>query len=157
MKILDATAVIAFLSELLCPEILEELSKYYKLMIPEGVFAEIKKPPGKEMLNTLVKKRTIQIVKVDQNKAAQLLKEHPQLHLGECEAIAFAMSHNSTSKIYILSDDSKARKIFQNFSFSWTEQLFDIMKGKGMIKSEVYDVKMKQLQNSPFYSRSRRV
>lgn len=139
MKVLDATAVIAFLSELQCPESLQELSKHYQLVIPEGVFAEIQKPPGKNMLKMLVKKRTIQIVKVDQNKAAQLQKEHPQLHLGECEAIAFAMSNNGTRKTYILSDDLKARKIYQNFNFGWTEQLLDIMKRKNMIKSEVYD------------------
>lgn len=119
-------------------------------MIPRGVFAEIQKPPGKEMLEMLVKKQTIRIVEVDQTKAAQLQKEYPQLHLGECEAIALAMSYNDTSKIYILSDDSKARKIFRNLNFSWTEQLLDIMERKSMIRSEMYKIKMKRLGNSCF-------
>ena len=136
---------------------LQELSRYYQLMIPRGVFAEIQKPPGKEMLEMLVKKQTIQIVEVDQTKAAQLQKEYPQLHLGECEVIALAMSYNDTSKIYILSDDSKARKIFRNLNFGWTEQLLDIMERKSMIRSEMYKIKMKRLGNSRFYSRSKRM
>lgn len=157
MKIFDATAVIAFLSEMQCPDSLQELSKYYQLLIPHGVYAEIQKPPGKQMLEMLIKKQTIQIVEVDQNKATQLQKLYPQLGRGECEAIVLAMSSNDPSNTCILSDDSKARKIFQSINFSWTEQLLDIMKTKNMIKSEMYQIKLKRLQKSHFYSRSKRV
>ena len=41
MKIFDATAIIAFLSEMECPEGLELLSEHYKLIIPQGVADEI--------------------------------------------------------------------------------------------------------------------
>lgn len=157
MKVFDATTVIAFLSEMQCPDSLQELSKYYQLLIPHGVYAEITKPPGKQMLDMLVKKQTIQIVEVDQNKAAQLQKEYPQLGRGECEAILLAMSSNDTSTTYILSDDLKARKIFQSFNFRWTQELLKFMKTKNMIKSEMYEIKLERLRKSNFFFRGKRV
>ena len=56
MKIFDATAVIAFLSEMQCPEGLAKLSNNYEILIPKGVADEIKKPSGKKMLLDLVKR-----------------------------------------------------------------------------------------------------
>lgn len=156
MKIFDATAVIAFLSEMECPDSLVTLSKHYELIIPEGVAAEIKKQPGKGYLQNLAKRRVIQIVQVDQNLVKKIQNEHPQLHQGECEAIAYVESYSGSKKIYIISDDSKARKIFQKLNFKWTEQLLDIMKKKGLIDPSIYAEKMKKLANSPFYSRSKK-
>ena len=156
MKILDATAVIAFLSEMECPETLQELSKYYQLIIPEGVVIEIRRSPGKEMLKELIKKKNIQIVKVDHNRTIQMQKEHPQLHSGECEVMTLAMSHADSKQISVVSDDLKVRKIFQNFNFSWTEQLLDVMKDKGMLEPNTYESKMNRLSKSPFYSRSKK-
>ena len=68
MKIFDATTVIAFLSEMDCPEGITMLSKHYKIIIPEGVASEVRKPPGKERLKDLVKQKAVEIVKIDQSK-----------------------------------------------------------------------------------------
>ncbi|CAE6492520.1 hypothetical protein [Candidatus Nitrosotenuis uzonensis] len=53
MKIFDATAIIAFLSEMECPDSLVELAKHYELIVPEGVATEIRKEPGKGHLRNL--------------------------------------------------------------------------------------------------------
>lgn len=156
MKIFDATAVIAFLVEMKCADSLEALSKHYEIIIPEGVADEIKKSPGKEILQNLEKHKVVKIVKVDQQIATQITNGHPQLHQGECEAIACAQTYRGEKKVCIVSDDSKARKIFQKLNFKWTERLLDIMKEKGIIDSEKYASKINLLQNSPFYSRSRK-
>ena len=60
MKILDATAVIAFLSEMKCPEAIIELSKRTKIIVPEGVAHEIVRPPGKETLLDLAKRGIVE-------------------------------------------------------------------------------------------------
>lgn len=155
MKIFDATAVIAFLSEMNCPDSMECLSKHYELIIPEGVASEIKKQPGKGHLQNLSKQGIVKIIRVDQNIVNRIQNEHPQLHQGECEAIAFVESYKGGKKACIVSDDTKARKIFQKLNFKWTERLLDIMKEKGMIDNSDYDKKREKLSESPFYSRSR--
>jgi predicted nucleic acid-binding protein len=152
LKIFDATSVIAFLSEMRCPESLRELSKYYQLIIPEGVETEIQRSPGREMLQELVKENIVRIVKLQSARATQIQNEFPQLHLGECEAIALAELFQIENKIYILSDDRKARKLFPDFRFRWTEQVLDFMEKKGIIGSGVHHSKTNTLQNSSFYS-----
>jgi len=155
MKIFDATAIIAFLSEMDCPDSMEVLSKHYELVVPEGVAAEIRKQPGKEHLDNLSRRGIVNIVRIDQSLVQKIQNEHPQLHRGECEAIAFVESYSGPKKICIVSDDSKARKIFQKLNFKWTERLLDIMKEKGLIDHSKYDEKTAKLAESPFYSRSR--
>jgi predicted nucleic acid-binding protein len=156
MKIFDATVVIAFLSEMRCPDGLEALSKHYEIIIPAEVAAEITRSPGKEMLENLAKRKVVKIVEVDQQITSQVMRESPQLHQGECEAIAYAQTYSGEKKVCIVSDDSKARKIFQKLNFKWTERLLDIMKEKGIIDPVEHASKMKLLQNSPFYSRNRK-
>lgn len=155
MKIFDATAIIAFLSEMECPDSMEVLAKHYDLIVPEGVAAEIRKQPGKGHLLNLSRRGIVNIVQVDQSLVQKIQNEHPQLHQGECEAIAFVESYSGPKKTCIVSDDSKARKIFQKLNFKWTERLLDIMKEKGLIDPSKYDEKMAKLAESPFYSRSR--
>lgn len=155
MKVLDATAVIAFLSEMDCPEGLEKLSKHHELIIPKGVASEIKKQPGRRRLDDLAKRDIIKIINVDQNESNRIQNLHPQLHLGECEVISYVEKYAGTKKICIVSDDSKARKLFQKLNFKWTERLLGIMKEKGIIDPIEYDEKMEKLNQSPFYSRSR--
>ena len=157
MKIFDATAVIAFLSEMNYPEGLIELSKHYEIIIPEGVASEIHNSPGKETLQGLAQRRIVKIVKVDPQRTAQIQNESPQLHLGECEGIAYVQAYSGEKKICIVSDDSKARRIFPMLNFKWTERLLDIMKEKGIIDARTHASKMEKLQNSTFYSRSRKV
>jgi len=157
MKIFDATAIIAFLNDMDYPEGITELSKYYEIVIPEGVANEIKKSPGKEMLQDLAKHKAVKIIKVDQSKVNQILNEHPQLHRGECEAIAFMQMYSGEKKACIVSDDSKARKIFQKLNFKWTERLLDIMKERGIIDSDIHASISDKLQNSAFYSRRKKL
>ncbi|MEM3008185.1 MAG: hypothetical protein QXI71_04440 [Candidatus Bathyarchaeia archaeon] len=154
MKIFDATAIIAFLSEMNCPDSMEVLSKHYDLIVPEGVAAEIRKEPGKGHLRNLSRRGIVKIVQVDQSLVKKIQNEHPQLHNGECEAIAFVESYSGPKKICIVSDDYMAKKIFQKLNFKWTERLLDIMKEKGLIDPSRYDEKMAKLAESPFYSRS---
>ena len=154
MKIFDATAVIAFLFEMEYPEGLELLSKQYKLIVPQGVASEIKKEPGKTLLEKLVGKKIVNIVEVDHDLATKIQKSHPQLHSGECETIAYALS--TDHKNCVVSDDLKARSFFQKLNFKWTERLLDIMKEKGMIDPNEHESKMKLLQNSPFYFKGRK-
>lgn len=151
MKILDATAVIAFLSEMKCPEAIIELSKRTKIIVPEGVAHEIVRPPGKETLLDLAKRGIVEIVKVDQATVCRILDEYPQLHRGECEAIALVQEH--VGERHVVSDDSRARKIFQTLNFMWTEELLDTMRKAGTISEDIYKIKHQRLQNSAFYSR----
>ncbi len=153
MKIFDATAVIAFLSDMNYPEGLEQLSKYYEIIIPQGVADEITKSPGKEILQDFAKRKVVQIVNVDPEKVTQVQNENPQLHQGECEAIVCAQTYTGEKKICIVSDDSKARKIFQMLNFEWSERLLDIMKEKGIIDSYTHSSKIDKLKKSAFYSR----
>ncbi len=151
MKILDATAVIAFLSEMRCPEGIIELSKKTRIIVPEGVAREIVRPPGREVLLDLAKRGIVEIVKVDQAGVCQISDEYPQLHRGECEVISFVQKH--TGDLHVVSDDSKARKIFQTLNFMWTEELLDAMRKAGTISEDNYKIKRQRLQNSAFYSR----
>ena len=156
MKIFDATAVIVFLNDMDYSEGITKLSKHYEIIIPEGIADEIKKSPGKEILQDLAKQKVVKIVKVDQSKVDRILNEHPQLHRGECEVIAFMHTYSGEKKACIVSDDSKARKIFQMLNFKWTERLLDIMKEKGIIDYETHSSKSDKLRNSAFYSRRRK-
>lgn len=151
MKIFDATAIIAFLSEMECPEGLELLSEHYKLIIPQGVADEITKEPGKTRLAKLKEKKVVSVVRVDEDLATKIQKSHPQLHSGECEAIAYALStdHNNC----IVSDDGKARNFFQKLNFKWTEKLLEIMKEKAIIDDATFNSKKEKLEKSSFYSR----
>jgi len=157
MKIFDATAVIAFLKDMDYSEGITKLSEHYEIVIPESVVDEIKKSPGKERLRDLVKKKAVKIVKVDQSEVDQMLKNHPQLHRGECGAITLMQARSDKHNSCIVSDDSKARKSFQTLNFKWTEGLLDIMKERGMIDDETYASKSAKLQNSAFYSRGRKL
>ena len=105
-----------------CPEGIIKLSKHYKIVIPKGVEAEIKKSPGRERLQDLARQNAVQIVKVNQSRVGQILKEHPQLHRGECEAIALIREY-ATEKSCIVSDDSNARRIFQMLNFEGTKNI----------------------------------
>ena len=153
MKIMDATAVIAFLSEMKCPEGLVKLSDNHEILIPKGVADEIKKPPGREMLLNLHRRKIVKIVNVDQSKLSHMTKKYPQLHKGECEAVLLAQLHEKVEEMCVVSDDSKARKIFHNLNFKWTEQLLTIMKSNGILDEHTYNIKKQRLQNSPFYGR----
>ncbi len=154
MKIFDATAVIAFLFEMEYPEGLELLSKHYKLIIPQGVVDEITKEPGKTRLEKLEEKNVVNVVKVDHDLATKIQKSYPQLHSGECEAIAYALS--TDHKNCVVSDDLKARSFFQKLNFKWTERLLEIMKERGIIDEATHNSKIEKLEKSPFYSRSQR-
>ena len=55
MKIFDATAAIAFLNNMDYSEGIIKLSKHYEIVIPESVVGEIKRLPGKEILQDLVR------------------------------------------------------------------------------------------------------
>lgn len=92
-KILDATAVIAFLKELDYPAGIAQLSEHYEVMIPEGVQREITKSPGREMLQDLVEQGAVRVVGVDQMRVTRLRDEYPQLHMGECEVIVLMQTH----------------------------------------------------------------
>lgn len=153
MKIFDATTVIAFLSEMRCPEGLVKLSNRYKILIPQGVADEITKSPGKEMLQRLDKQGVVNIKKVDPEKISLMSKEYPQLHRGECEAVLLAQSCKGIKKVCIVSDDSKARKIFSTLNFKWTEELLTVMKREGVFDIDTYNIKKLKLKNSPFYNR----
>lgn len=152
MKILDATTIIAFLSDMKCPDGFTKLSTSHEIIIPKGVADEIKKQPGRDMLRELTIQGTVKIVTVDQSKVSQITREYPQLHRGECEAIVFAQSQEFQSKVCLVSDDSKARKLFYRLHFKWTEELLDIMKRSGMLDAHTYALKRQRLQNSAFYS-----
>jgi len=156
MKIFDATAVIAFLKDMDYPEGITKLSEHYEIVVPESVVDEIKKSPGKERLRDLVRKKAVKVVKVDQSKMDQMLKNNPQLHRGECGTIVLMQAYPDKDDACIVSDDSKARKSFQTLNFKWTERLLDIMKERGMIDDETHASKSAKLQNSAFYSRGRR-
>lgn len=156
MKIFDATTVIAFLSDMEYPEGITALSKYHEIIIPDGVAGEVKKSPGKEMLQDLVGRKVIKIVKVDPLKVERILNEHPQLHKGECEAISFMETYSRGRENCIVSDDLQARKIFPMFNFKWTENLLDIMRETGIIDDETHASKSNMLRNSAFFSRDRR-
>lgn len=152
MKILDATTVIAFLSEMKFPEGLDKLSKYCKIVIPEAVANEITKCPGKQMLSDLVKQDIVEIVVVDQEKVSKELREYPQIHKGECEAVILAQSYGKENT-YVVSDDKKARSIFQHIcNFKWTKELLAMMKDMEIIDDCTYSNKIKTLKESPFYS-----
>lgn len=153
MKIFDATAVIAFLSEMQCPEGLVKLSNSHEILIPKGVADEIKRPPGKEMLLDLYRQGVVKIVIVDQPRVSQMSKEYPQLHRGECEAVLLAQSQVDRKTACVVSDDSKARKVFHTLDFKWTEELLAIMRKRGMLDEHTYNIKNNRLQKSPFYCR----
>lgn len=156
MKIFDATAVIAFLSEMRFPEGFELLSKHYKLVIPKAVEAEIIKEPGKSYLAKLRKSKFVEVVTVDQELKQKIERSNPQLGPGECEAIAYSITVQNERKNCIISDDLKSRKLYESLNFKWTERLLEIMKEKGLIDDSTYESKTRKLQESPFYSRSTR-
>lgn len=153
MIILDATSVIAFLKEMNCPDSLEVLSKYEKLVILKGVVDEITKSPEKEILKELIKNKVISSVDAGSQLKNRIEKENIILHSGECECIAYAIMNHSNPNLSILSDDSKARKKFKNLKFTWTEDLLEKMNRDDLIDQKTFDQKTQDLSNSPFYSK----
>lgn len=134
-----------------CPEALTKLANDCDILIPRGVADEIIRSPGKEMLQDLHRQGTVKIVEVDQTRVSQISKEYPQLHRGECEAVLLAQSSKSVEKTYVVSDDSKARKIFCMLDFKWTSELLIYMKENRILDEITYNAKNQILQKSPFY------
>ena len=153
MKIVDSTTLIAFLSEMNCPDGIIKLSESYEIIIPEGVVNEIKKPPGKEMLQQLIKQGAVRKVNVDQQKVHQILADYPQLHVGESEVIVFRQMYSGRERCCIVTDDRQVRKTFKEFNFKWTEEILGMMKKKGIINNKVYVSKTNKLNKSKFFSR----
>lgn len=153
MKILDATTVIAFLSEMKCPEGLLTLSKHCKIIIPKAVANEIKKEPGRGFLLDLKQRSAVKIMSVDQEKVSKVLNEHPHLGKGELEAVILAQSYADKNP-YIVSDDRDARNIFHTLDFKWTQELLEIMKERKMIDDHTYNHKKRSLEDSSFYFKS---
>ena len=150
MKILDATAAIAFLSEMKCPEGLAKLSKHCKIIIPEAVADEITKEPGRQFLLDLKQQDMVEIVAADQEQIFKESNEHPHLGKGELEAIILAQSYGDENP-YVVSDDREARRIFCTLNFKGTQGLLKIMKDRGLIDGYTYEQKNRALKNSPFY------
>lgn len=153
MKVLDATSLIAFLVDMKFPEGLVLLSKHYEIIVPEGVDKEIKKPATRSAFEILIKNKVISVVKVNQEKALEIQRENPQLHPGECEVIAFAIEHEG-KKMNLLSDDSKARSLFKDLNFRWTQEVLSFMKDRDIISIDTYNEKLEELKNSSFYFKS---
>ena len=154
MKILDATAVIAFLDEMKCVDGIIKLSKHQDAIIPEGVADEIIKSPGREILQELISDHIVKIIYVDQLKVKQILNKYNQLHRGECEVIVFAQTCNNIKDMCIVSDDKKAKKIFNSLPFKRTSELLEIMNIKNIINNSEYKLKNKILDRSTFHSKN---
>lgn len=133
-----------------CPEGLVKLSKHYKILIPCGVADEIIKSPGKERLRALSDQHVVDIVNIDRSKAISIEKEHPQLHRGECEAIALYMKIARLDSC-IISDDLQVIHLFQSLNIKRTQKLLKIMKEKRIIDGMTYRSKITKLQKSSFY------
>lgn len=156
-KILDASAVIAFLHDMSCPECVVELSKHCELFVPKEVADEVTKQPGKQRLQDLISGNVIKVVKTSVPKMAQLINHEFALGGGECAVIAAVLTRDALKDALVVSDDMKARKAFgRNISFMWTEELLDTMRDRGIISADVYASSARKLRNSSFYSRDRR-
>ena len=150
LKIFDATSLIAFLSEMNCPEALVKLSKHYKIVIPQGVANEVRKPPGKKRLQILLDQHVVDVVSVDHSKVTSIEKQHPQLHRGECEAIAFYMSVARIDSC-IVSDDLNVIKFRPPLNFKRTQKLLKVMEEEKIIDEKTHRLKIAKLKNSSFY------
>lgn len=152
VKILDATALIAFLGEMSYPEGIEALSKKYRLVVPEGVAQEIIRPPGARLFQNLVEQKSIDVVKLSgkaQARAAGMAGTSAQLHRGEREAIALLETEHPQA--CIVSDDKGARKRFKRLNFKWTREVLGIMEKDGMIDGGTRAEKIRLLDESGFY------
>ena len=158
VKIFDATALIAFLSarEMDFPEGIEQLAKGYPLIAPAGVVGEITKPVQREKLDELIKHGVIKVIDADATAVEAITNNHPTLHRGESEAIAYAINCTGDEKVCILSDDLEARRRYPALRFTWTEELIGKMHEKSLIDGSTYTKLRDKLAKSTFYSRGKK-
>lgn len=154
-KILDSSAIIAFVKDMDYPEGITKLSKHYELIVPEGVANEIVKPPGKKIFQKLVAQKSIKIVKADQEKTKQIHVDCMPLHKGECEIIAVMQGYPDKNDVCIVSDDKRVKNIFKEYKFKWTQKLLTIMRQKGLIDTQTLDSLNERLAKSAFYTKRR--
>lgn len=156
MKILDATAVIAFLSELDYPEGLVKIATRHEVLIPRAVSDEITRPSTRGRLEALIRGQAVTVVDCPSEKVGKVRAENPQLGPGECAVLVLGEESRPAAAVFLVSDDRKARQKFPQRQWVWTEQLLDYMLERSLITSPVHQALIARLERSTFYSSRRR-
>ncbi len=152
MKVLDATVLIAFLHEMDFPEGLRILARAYRLIVPRGVVAEIRKPPASDRLDRLIRDRVITVMSAPAERVVSLGEAFIELGAGERECVSLFESLPRTEGDRLVTDDSRIRKRVPGSHYVWTQELLRYMCRRGLLDAESTQGLLRRLESSTFYS-----
>ena len=152
MKILDSTVLIAFLSEMDYPEGLRVLSLRHRLVIPQEVRNEIRRPPSSVRLQALIDEGVISVRAVNPSRLKALRDRFVDLGPGECACIVLYEGKADECVALVVTDDKAVRKRLPGCRYVWTRQLVRYMLQRGLIDAQRSEALMGRLAASTFYS-----
>lgn len=119
--------------------ILEELAKYRKLIISEGVYNEVLKGKDEKLLDALLLERLVKEKKINLNKADKKMvnKLMNDFNLGNGEAESVALSIESD--FILLTDNGQGRKVAKIYNLPLlgsTEVIVSLYKNKKIAKEK---------------------
>ena len=162
--VLDASAIIAFYSEICKPQILHELAeKGHILIAPVAVVNEISK--GRKAtwltLEKAIEDKKITVEKNFSQTELQLVRNrYPNLHDGEIQVLIVGTKLKKKDCEYkCIIDESPARKIAKRnrIALTGTYGLLDVLKDLGIIEEQQKENFLNKLEHSKFRLKSSHV
>ena len=155
--ILDASAIIAFYSEMHEPQLLHELTNYgYKLLAPVAVANEISKgrKPTWSILKRAIRDGKITIAnKFSSSELLTFKKRFPDLDEGEIQVLILGAKMKKRGSEYIcVFDEGPARKIATRHQIAkkGTIGLLDVLNDLGIIDKKKRETLLNVLKHSKF-------
>jgi len=152
MKILDATALIAFLRELDFEDGLRRLSTIHRLVVPTGVASEVKKPPASIRLASLLDEGVLVKRAAPTERVGELRTRFLDIGQGECECVALSETLAAKESLVVVTDDKQVRKRVPGPRYVWTQQLLVYMVKRGLLSLQSGEDLLRKLAASSFYS-----
>jgi predicted nucleic acid-binding protein len=162
--VLDASAIIAFYSEICKPQILHELTeKGHVLIVPTAVVTEISKG-RKSTWSTLEKAIEEKKITVEtdfsQTELQLVRNRYPNLHDGEIQVLIVGIKLKKKAAEYkCIIDESPARKIAKRnqIAITGTYGLLDVLNDLGVIEERQKENFLNKLEHSKFRLKSTHV
>lgn len=154
MKILDSTSIIAILSEINCPEIIDKiLGLNHTLIIPSFVYDEMLTPELKISCDRMISNGKMHISTInDINDIKDLQKTYPFLGKGELDSMLQYDKLRNTEPVYCIFDDRRARTVASERGILYTGLLglLCMIKNREIIDDHEYEEIISALRNSSF-------
>jgi len=158
-KILDASVLIAFLSELKNPDLLYKITDIgYRLLVPTAVYSEMKNPTFDYVRDGAIRGKIELLDSIPATEIRKLKNRFPFLKNGELEVILWGRKlEEDSQKYHCILDDGAARKVAKktNLIFTGTLGLINFIEERGIITSGERREIIKCLEESNFRMKSK--